>query len=221
MKKLLLEAILLALVVVPPVPARADVNVQISVPIPLPPAIVFPVPPALVVIPETYVYAAPDIQEDIFFYEGWWWRPWNGRWYRSRNYNAGWAYYRNAPSFYAKIPSSWRNDYRDHHWKGHPWNYQRIPQQRLQSNWREWESRKHWESQDYWGVRSLRSRPPSPDMHSLSGPEPSRSGHAGHESREGLVYRESERPQFRETGSRGSPAGRSAEKHDRRDKGND
>ncbi|MGA2527359.1 MAG: hypothetical protein ABSF79_12220, partial [Smithellaceae bacterium] len=59
----------------------------------LPPPIVFAAPPELVVIPETNVYAVPDVDVDIFFYSGWWWRPWEGRWYRSRNYNSGWGYY--------------------------------------------------------------------------------------------------------------------------------
>ena len=55
-------------------------RVDVGVSIPLPPAIVFGAPPQLVVIPETYVYVDPDVDVDIFFYGGWWWRPWEGRW---------------------------------------------------------------------------------------------------------------------------------------------
>jgi hypothetical protein len=67
-KKLLFETILLALVLVVPIPtmARADAGRSIS----LPPPIVFAAPPELVVIPETNVYAVPDIDVDIFFYNG-------------------------------------------------------------------------------------------------------------------------------------------------------
>ena len=116
MKKLLLGTILLALVLVFPIPTMARVDVGIS--ISLPPLIVFGAPPEVVVIPETNVYAVPDLDVDIFFYNGWWWRPWEGRWYRSRNYSSGWGYYRSVPSFYRGIPSGWRNDYRERRWRG-------------------------------------------------------------------------------------------------------
>ena len=153
MKRLLLGTILLALLLVFPIPttARADVGISIS----LPPLILFAGPPEMVVIPETNVYFVPDVDVEIFFYNGWWWRPWNERWYRSRNYSSGWGYYRNVPSFYRGIPPSWRNDYRNHRWQGHQWNYQRIPQQQVQRNWRTWEKSRHWEKQNTWGVQGL------------------------------------------------------------------
>ena len=179
MKKLLLGTILLALVLVFPVPtmARVDVGVSIS----LPPLIVFAGPPEVVVIPETNVYVVPDLDVDIFFYNGWWWRPWEGRWYRSRNYNSGWGYYRSVPSFYGGIPSGWRNDYREHRWKGHPWNYQRIPHQQVQQNWRNWEKNRHWEKQNTWGVQGLKPRAQSRES------QPSRA----------VQQRNQERPQSR------------------------
>ena len=64
-----------------PIPAGAQVDVHVG--IQLPPPLVFPAPPQVVVLPETYVYVVPDIDEDVFFVDGWWWRPWQGRWYRS------------------------------------------------------------------------------------------------------------------------------------------
>ncbi len=154
MKKLLLGTILLALVLVLPIPTMAgvDVNVNIS----LPPPIVFAAPPEMVVLPQTNIYVVPDVDADIFFWGGWWWRPWEGRWYRSHYYNSGWGYYQSVPSFYGGIPSGWRNDYREHRWGGHPWNYQRIPQQQVQRNWKGWESSKHWEKQNNWGVQGLK-----------------------------------------------------------------
>ncbi len=114
MKRLIWGAMLLGLVIVVPVPTQAGVDIAVS----LPPPIVFAAPPEVVVIPETYVYAVPGIEEDIFFYNGWWWRPWQGRWYRSRNYSSGWGYYRSVPSFYRRIPPGWRSDYREHRWGG-------------------------------------------------------------------------------------------------------
>lgn len=146
----------MALLLVSPTPmmAKADVGISVS----LPPLIVFAAPPVVVVIPETYVYAVPDLDVDIFFYNGWWWRPWDGRWYRSRHYDSGWVYYQRVPSFYGGIPSGWRNDYRDHRWGGHQWNYQRIPHQQLQRNWSNWEKSRHWERQNTWGVQGLKPR---------------------------------------------------------------
>jgi hypothetical protein len=156
MKKLLFVSMLLAFALVFPLPTTAGVDVGVS--ISLPPLIVFASPPEMVVIPETYVYVVPDSDVDIFFYDGWWWRPWEGRWYRSRNYGSGWVYYRRVPNFYSGIPSGWRNDYREHRWGGQPWNYQRIPQQQVQRNWSTWKKDKHWEKQQTWGVQGLKPR---------------------------------------------------------------
>jgi hypothetical protein len=153
--------ILLAILLLAPVRAKAGVEVNISLPMP----IVFAAPPVVVVIPGTYVYAVPDIDEDIFFYNGWWWRPWEGRWYRSRHYDSGWAWYRSVPSFHSRIPPRWRNDYREHRWGGREWNYRPIPHQDLQRNWRSWEKSRHWERRDGWGVKGMnrqaRPQPPS------------------------------------------------------------
>jgi len=154
MKRILFKTILLTLVLAFPVTAMAGVDVSIS----LPPLIVFAAPPEVVVIPETYVYVVPDSREEIYFYNGWWWRPWEGRWYRSRHYASGWAYYQRVPSFYRRVPSGWRDDYRDHRWGGHPWNYQRIPHQQLNKNWSTWQKSNHWEKQQTWGVQGLKPR---------------------------------------------------------------
>jgi hypothetical protein len=138
------------------VPASAQVGVSVG--IGLPPPIAFATPPELIVIPETYVYVVPDVADDIFFYEGWWWRPWGGRWYRSRHYSSGWVYYGGVPAFYASVPVTWRNDYRNHRWYGRPWNYQRIPQYQVQRNWNQWQRTRHWENQQTWGVQGLERR---------------------------------------------------------------
>jgi len=170
MKKLLCGALLLALLTIVPVSATADVSVHVSVP--LPPAIVFSAPPVTVVIPGTYVYAIPDVPVDIFFYGGWWWRPWEGRWYRSRHYDRGWAYYKGRPSFYGKVPPRWRDDYRNHRWQGHPWKHQRVPYQQVERNWVGWERRRHWERQQYWGVPEMKSRQQSQQRPRSVQPQP-------------------------------------------------
>jgi hypothetical protein len=153
MKKLLFGTILLALVLVFPISTMAR-----SDRIPLPPRISFAAAPQVVVIPGTYVYGVPDVDADMFFYQGWWWRLWEGRWYRSHNYNSGWGYYQNVPSFYNQIPSGWRNDYRNHRWGGQQWNYQRIPHQQVQQNWSKWEKGKYWEKHNTWGVKGYNPR---------------------------------------------------------------
>ena len=158
MKKLFFGTLLLALVILGPMPAMAAVDV--SVRISLPPPIFFAAPPALIVLPDTYVYVDPDLDVDIFFYNGWWWRLWEGRWYRSRYYNRGWGYYNRVPSFYFDIDPGWRGYYRSRNWYGHRWNYERIPYQQLQQNWKSWHDDRHWERQGTWGVQSYQPRPP-------------------------------------------------------------
>ncbi len=163
---LLFGTIICSLVLLSHIPTMAvDVNVNVGVNIPLPPAIVFSAPPQLVVIPETYVYADPDVDVDIFFHSGWWWRPWEGRWYRSRNYDSGWGYYKHAPPFYSQVPSHWRDDYREHKWKGHKWDHKPIPHDQVQRNWKKWEHDKHWEKQNTWDVRDLRREENSQGQH--------------------------------------------------------
>jgi hypothetical protein len=159
MKKLILKAFLILIVFIP-VSALAEAGVHVK--FPLPPPIIFPAPPGVVVIPGMDVYTVPDMQEEIFFSGGWWWRPWQGRWYRSRYYDRGWGYYRGAPGFYRNLYPGWRDDYRSHRWRGQPWNYQRVPHHDLNRNWREWERNGHWRHDGPGG--------PGPGVHRGGGP---------------------------------------------------
>ncbi len=157
-KKILLASIILILAIVYSVPTSAEVNISIG--ISLPPPIVFEAPLEVVVIPDAGdVYVVPDIDVDIFFWNGWWWRPWQGRWYRSHYYNQSWVYYGSVPSFYFDIDPNWRGYYRDRNWQGHRWNYERIPHKRLQKNWKSWHNDRYWEKKRSWGVQSY--QPPS------------------------------------------------------------
>jgi len=105
------------------------------------------------------VYFVPDIALDMFFWNGWWWRPYEGGWYRSQYYDRGWASYDQVPSFYFDIEPGWRGHYRNHNWNGHPWNYERISNQRLQQNWNSWHNNHYWEKQKTWGVQSYQPQP--------------------------------------------------------------
>jgi len=145
MKKLVLKVLLVILVVFAPVLLMAQPRPPFPLPpIPLPPPIIFPAPPQVVVIPGTNAYAVPDVEDEIFFYSGWWWRPWEGRWYRSRYYDRGWNHYRHAPSFYSHVYPGWRNDYRQHQWRGEPWGHRMVPYNDVRRNWR------HWGRSGYW-----------------------------------------------------------------------
>ena len=157
MKNVVFGTILLALVSVFPTMTMAAVDISIG--ISLPPPIVFAAPPEVIVIPDTYVYVVPDLDADIFFYGGWWWRPWEGRWYRSRYYDRGWGYYSSVPTFYFDVDPGWRVHYRNHDWYGHRWEYERIPHQRLQQNWNNWHKDRHWERRGTWGVQNYKPRP--------------------------------------------------------------
>ena len=154
-KKLMLLGLVLFGLGMLALPAGAQVNVQVQ--IQMPPALIFSSPPQVVVLPGTYIYVVPDIDQDVFFFEGWWWRPWNGHWYRSQYYDRGWGYYSSTPGFYREVPQDWRNEYRSHQWRGQPWQYERIPHDQVQKNWNSWERDKYWEKQKSWGVQGYKN----------------------------------------------------------------
>ena len=160
MKKLLFGTILLALVGFPIV-TMAGVDVNIGISIPLPPLITFEAPPDVVVLPDTNggVYVVPGINVDLFFWNGFWWRPWEGRWYRSPYYDRGWVYYDRVPRFYYNVDPYWRSHYQNHNWHGHIWNYQPIPHSQLQQNWKGWQSSRYWEKKKTCGVQGYAPKP--------------------------------------------------------------
>ncbi len=158
MKKICFALMLLTSVVILPHSIRAEVNVSIGFALPAP--VVFDAPPEMIVLPDTNnVYVAPDSDFDLFFWNGWWWRPWEGRWYRSHSYNRGWTYYRKVPSFYYDVDPGWRGYYRDRNWSGNRWEYERIPNQRLHNNWKRWQTNHYWQKNKTWGVENHQPRP--------------------------------------------------------------
>ena len=138
---------------------QSEAGVSVGISIGLPP-LVFAAPPEVIVLPYTSgVYVVPGIDAELYFWNGWWWRLWEGRWYRSHYYDRGWGYYYSVPSFYFDVDPGWRGYYHDHNWYGHPWNYEPIPHSRLQSNWRNWDTNRYWERQRTWGVQGLQPLP--------------------------------------------------------------
>ncbi len=146
--------------------------------------------PSLVVIPGTYVYAMTDVTDDIYFHVGWWWRLWDGRWYKSRHYDRGWSHYRGVPGFYREVDPRWRDFYRHRNWHGHPWTCERIPAPRVQSDWHRWQDSRHWEREKNWGVKGFR-------------PEPYRHAALAEQERDGSRFREADR--HRQARSQASP----------------
>jgi hypothetical protein len=139
MKKLFGGAFFLTLIIVIPIATVMGADVRIR--IPLPPPLVIPAPPPVVVIPDTYVYYPPDVDAEIFFYHGYWYRPYRGYWYWSKSYGGPWGYYgRRPPRPLLKLPPRYREHYRDRRME-----YHHIPHHELQQNWGRWERERHWD----------------------------------------------------------------------------
>lgn len=103
------------------------------------PAVIFASPPDLVVIPGTYVYMVPGIDVDVLFYQNYWWRPYEGRWYRSRDYRGQWSYVKpgNTPSGLRSLPQDYRHRLSP--------EYERIPHRDVERNWEKWDKEKYWD----------------------------------------------------------------------------
>jgi len=137
-------------------PGSADVDVNIGINIP---PVVVAAPPAVVVIPGTYAYFVPDVSADIFFYHGYWYRPYQGRWFRAGSYNGPWGYI--AP---ARVPGVLVHLPRDYHHI--PPGHDRIPYGQLKKNWGKWEREKYWDKhsnkerhkEDKWGYKESKGR---------------------------------------------------------------
>lgn len=127
----------LLLVLTGPV-TKGDAEVNVSVGINLP-AFRFSAPPEVVVIPGTYVYMVPDIDVDILFFQGYWWRPYEGRWYRSRDYQGK---YRSVKPW--RIPRGLKALPQDYRHRLSP-GYERVRHGDVQKNWRKWEREKYWD----------------------------------------------------------------------------
>src|SRR5512135_879809 len=91
-------------------PAAAGVNVNVNIG---PPAVVVSEPPELVVVPQSMVYFAPGVSVELLFYDGYWWTPKEGHWFRSRAYNGPWASVgpRYVPAEIVRLPRDYRTVY--------------------------------------------------------------------------------------------------------------
>lgn len=122
--------------------SQSDAGVRVGIGINLP-AYTFAAPPSLVVIPGTYAYAPPEADIDIVFYQGYWYRPYEGHWFRARGYNGPWGTIAPArvPRVLIDLPPDYRHLYREH---------PRIEYRDFNRHWRGWERNKHWEKDERW-----------------------------------------------------------------------
>ena len=136
-KKLIIATMLLLLL---GFSSNGVAGVSVNIGIPLPP-LVFSSPPAMVVIPGTNVYFSPDVEANIFFYHGYWYRPDRDHWYRSSGYDGPWAYIASPPTVLFNLPPDYRRM---------TYGHQRIPYDDMHRNWRSWERGRYWEKHN-WG----------------------------------------------------------------------
>lgn len=102
--------------------AAADVRVNVNIG---PPPIAVREPPAVVLIPRSQVYFVPEVDYDVFFYNGYWWSPRGDRWYRAGTYEGPWRVVprRIVPPPVYRVPRDYRRVYMHErhipygHWK--------------------------------------------------------------------------------------------------------
>jgi hypothetical protein len=118
----------------------AEINVNVGIGVPLPHVVIHE-PPPVVVIPGTYVYFAPNVGVNIFFYHGYWYRPHDGRWYRANGYNGPWhkVRKRRVPHVVRELPPDFRHRVR---------HQEQIHYRDLNKNWQVWERDRHWDRRD-------------------------------------------------------------------------
>jgi len=132
-----------ALFILPAIPVfatNASAELGMSVAINLPGVgIAISSSPEVMVIPGTYVYFAPDADDDLFFYHGYWYRTHKDKWYRSAEHDKGWVVisFGNVPSPILHVPPGFRSI---------PPGHQRIPYGQLKKNWKSWERDHHWDN---------------------------------------------------------------------------
>jgi hypothetical protein len=90
--------------------AAAEVNVNVNLG---PPPVAVAQPPAVVLVPGSRVYFVPEVNYDVFFYNGYWWSPRGDRWYRARDYSGPWRPIpaRIVPPPVHRVPRDYRRVY--------------------------------------------------------------------------------------------------------------
>jgi len=123
-------------------PAAAGVNVNVNIG---PPAVVVAEPPEVVAVPQSMVYFAPGVSVELLFFDGFWWTPKEGRWFRARGYDGPWTIVgpRHVPREIGHLPRDYRSAYgRGEHvpygqLKRH-WRHREIERREHRGEWKGW-----------------------------------------------------------------------------------
>ncbi len=110
----------------------------------VPPGLVFESEPELILIPHTYVYYVSKDDNDLFFYDGYWWRPWHDNWYRSDIYSGPWDMIDpdDVPAAVVDLPP---------HWRGFPSDVIVLDWGDVWGHWRDWKYDGYWEHHGWRG----------------------------------------------------------------------
>ncbi len=118
--------------------ALADTNVDVNLNIGLPVLKVGP-DPMMAVVPGTYVYFVVDLDADLFFYQGYWWRMHNGHWHRAAAAGGPWVLFKVVPHPLLNLPPGWRKL---------PPGHAKFKYAELKKNWKQWEKEKRWDKKE-------------------------------------------------------------------------
>jgi hypothetical protein len=115
--------------------AQADINVNIG--IGNIPSVNISDNVSVVLMPDTPdIYFMADTTEDVFLWNGMWWRSYQGQWFSSENNNNGWQPFKGTPEFYHKVNPNWKQNYKSGKWNGKPWKYEKVPQGQIKKEHR-------------------------------------------------------------------------------------
>jgi hypothetical protein len=177
MKKLLFGTMLLALIIVVPIPTMAQVGINVSIGVP--PPIAFSAPPDVVVVPSgpSYVYMVPG-NAGLYFYGGYWYRFHGGYWFRAVSYSDPWVPVQVSlvPSYVVVIPPDYIFNM--------PPGYHRIHYNDFHNHWSDWGRNRYWHNQgwyrehsrQHWAGQEFHKPPPG---HPAGGRGPHDKGPAG------------------------------------------
>jgi len=77
----------------PGMPAHAgDVSVGINIGVPAPPPVVIAGPPQVVIVPGSTVYYAPNVDFNLFVYQGRYYRFHDGHWFMATSHRGPWTF---------------------------------------------------------------------------------------------------------------------------------
>jgi hypothetical protein len=90
-------------------------------------------------IPGTYVYYPSNVNVDMCFCDGYWYRPYRGQWFVSAEYNGPWGSIaiQRVPSVLINLPSHYRHAYP---------GYEPMSYGMVKRNWRTWENERYWDN---------------------------------------------------------------------------